>query len=86
MFSMIYFFIKNTYKVFDGDYSSEICAEVVKAAADAIKLKGSFSLCIPGGSVVTALKGLPDGPEYIKWHIFFANERIGEEKCYEARI
>ncbi len=39
--------------VFDGDYSKELCADVAATAAAAIKAKGTFSLCIPGGSVVS---------------------------------
>ncbi len=66
--------------MFDGDFSAEIREEVVKMSQAAIKAKGSFSLCIPGGSVVAALKGLPRSLDYSKWHIFFANERIGENK------
>ena len=40
-------------KVFDGDYGKEICADVAATSKAAISKKGSFSLCIPGGSVVT---------------------------------
>ena len=40
-------------QVFDGDYGKEICADVVATSKAAISKKGSFSLCIPGGSVVT---------------------------------
>ena len=39
-------------QVFDGDYGKEICADVAATSKAAISKKGSFSLCIPGGSVV----------------------------------
>ena len=35
-----------------------ICDEVTAAAVACIEEKGSFSLCIPGGSVVKALENL----------------------------
>ena len=32
------------------------------------------------------MKDLPKDLDYSKWHIFFANERIGENKCYEGAL
>ena len=78
--------IKNV-RVFDGDFGLEICEAVQSVGASAIAQKGSFSLAIPGGSVVRALAGLDsevlDGK---KTHIFFANEKLKNYECYEGAI
>jgi 6-phosphogluconolactonase len=74
-------------KCFDGDYADAIIDLVVETAKAAIDSKGTFSLAIPGGSVVTALKGLsPDAFDMSKVHIFFCNERIGANKCYQGAL
>ena len=72
---------------YDGDYSDAVVELVVATAKNAIETKGSFSLAIPGGSVVTALKGLDaDAFDMSKVHIFFCNERIGANKCYQGAL
>ena len=74
-------------KVFDGDYADAIVETVVETAKSAIESKGSFSLAIPGGSVVTALGGMsPDAFDTTKMHIYFCNERIGANKCYKGAM
>jgi 6-phosphogluconolactonase len=74
-------------KCFDGDYSDAIIQLVVDSATEAIAAKGSFSMAIPGGSVVTALKGMDaDAFDMSKVHIFFCNERIGANKCYQGAL
>ena len=74
-------------KVFDGDYSDAVVDTVVESAKAAIESKGSFSLAIPGGSVVTALKGMnPDAFDMTKIHVYFCNERIGANKCYQGAL
>lgn len=61
------------------------CVETIGAAA--IAEKGAFSLAIPGGSVVKALKGVkPTSMDFTKVHVFFCNERIGEYKCYKTAM
>ena len=73
--------------VFDGDYSDAVVNIVVETAKAAIATKGSFSLAIPGGSVVSALKGMsPDAFDMSKVSIFFCNERIGANKCYKGAL
>ena len=72
---------------YDGDYSDAVVDLVTTTAKSAIESKGSFSLAIPGGSVVTALKGLDaDAFDMSKVHIFFCNERIGANKCYQGAL
>ena len=74
-------------RVFEGDYSESICESVTKYGREAIKDKGSFSLCIPGGSIVKALGGLKaNAMDFTKVHVFFANERISEQKCYAGGL
>lgn len=74
-------------KVFEGDYSDAVVDVVVETAKAAIASKGSFSLAIPGGSVVKALSGLsPDAFDMSKVHIYFCNERIGANKCYSGAL
>ena len=59
-----------------GGYDTNICDEVTAAAQSCIEEKGSFSLCIPGGSVVAALANLKaDGADWTKMHVFFCNEK-----------
>ena len=72
---------------YDGDYADAVVSLVVESAKSAIEAKGSFSLAIPGGSVVTALKGMDaDAFDMSKVHIFFCNERIGANKCYQGAL
>jgi 6-phosphogluconolactonase len=72
---------------YDGDYSDAIIDLVVETAKAAIESKGLFSLAIPGGSVVNALKGMDvDAFDMSKVHIFFCNERIGANKCYQGAL
>jgi len=64
-----------------------VCDEVVSTGSAAIKAKGAFSICIPGGSIVAALANLPkDALDFSKVHVFFCNERIGEGKCYKGAL
>mmetsp|Transcript_30462 Transcript_30462/g.98189 ORF Transcript_30462/g.98189 Transcript_30462/m.98189 type:complete len:301 (-) Transcript_30462:296-1198(-) len=78
--------IKNV-RVFDGDFAEEICEAVQAVGAGAIEEKGSFSLAIPGGSVVRALAGLDtEAFDVTKMHVFFCNEKIGENVCYDGAL
>lgn len=78
--------IKNV-RIFDGSYDSNICDEVTAAAQTCIEEKGSFSLCIPGGSVVAALKGLnKDGTDWSKMHVFLCNEKIPSLPCINGAL
>lgn len=75
--------------IFDDDaaMSAQLVAEVTAAAKEAISAKGSFSLCIPAGSVVSALKAL--SPAALDWkqvNVFFTGERLGANKSYEAAL
>ena len=73
--------------VFDGDYSDAIVNLVTETAKAAIEAKGSFSLAIPGGSVVKALGGLDNESfDMTKMHVYFCNERIGANKCYSGAM
>jgi len=75
--------------VFENDAAMEkqLVAEVTAAAKAAISAKGSFSLCIPAGSVVSALKDLsPDAVDWSKVNIFFTGERLGVNKSYSAAL
>mmetsp|Transcript_5710 Transcript_5710/g.17223 ORF Transcript_5710/g.17223 Transcript_5710/m.17223 type:complete len:291 (-) Transcript_5710:522-1394(-) len=74
-------------RVFEGDYADAICEAVEAVGSAAIADKGSFSLAIPGGSVVKALGGLSEtAMDFGKMHVFFCNERIGENKCYKGAL
>jgi len=74
-------------RVFDGEYADDICDEVAAAARACIADKGSFSLCIPGGSVVAALAQMPaDAFDASKVHLFFANEKIPSYPCKEGGL
>jgi len=70
-----------------GEYADDICDEVAAAARACIAEKGSFSLCIPGGSVVAALAQMPaDAFDASKVHLFFANEKIPSYPCKEGGL
>jgi 6-phosphogluconolactonase len=54
-----------------------LATSVIEAAAAAIKKKGSFTLVLSGGSLISQLSGLvgQKGVEWSKWFIFFVDER-----------
>ena len=70
-------------RVYDGDYAAEIVETVEEVAKVSIAEKGSFSLAIPGGSVVAALGGFEgtDAFDFSKMHVFFCNEKIPSYPC-----
>jgi len=71
----------------EGDIAVAVVECVESIGAAAIAEKGAFSLAIPGGSVVKALKGLKaTSMDFSKVHVFFCNERIGEYKCYKTAM
>jgi len=71
----------------DKAMSTELVATVTKTLEAAIKEKGSCSLCIPAGSVVSALKTLDPGAlDWSKVNIFFTGERLGQNKSYSAAL
>lgn len=75
--------------VFENDaaVAKQLVADVTAAANAAISAKGSFSLCIPAGSVVSALKDLsPSAVDWSKVNVFFTGERLGANKSYVAAI
>jgi len=73
--------------VFDGDYASEIRDKIADVGADAIATKGSFSLAIPGGSVVKAFGELsPDAFDMSKMHVFLCNEKIPSYPCIDGAL
>merc|ERR1712127_563038 len=74
-------------RIFDGGYDTNICDEVTAAAQSCIEEKGSFSLCIPGGSVVAALANLKaDGADWTKMHVFFCNEKVPSLPCITGAL
>jgi len=74
-------------RIFDGAYDTNICDEVTAAAITSIEEKGSFSLCIPGGSVVKALENLkPDATDWSKMHVFLCNEKIPSLPCIDGAL
>merc|ERR1719326_1268838 len=74
-------------RVFDGAYDEDICKEVATQARACISEKGTFSLCIPGGSVVKALSCMPsDAFDFSKLHVFFANEKIPSFPCINGAL
>lgn len=74
-------------RIFDGGYDTNICDEVTAAAQSCIEEKGSFSLCIPGGSVVAALANLKaDGADWSKMHVFFCNEKVPSLPCITGAL
>merc|ERR1719491_2423017 len=71
--------------IFDGDYAADIAAVVEEEGKAAIAEKGSFSLAIPGGSVVAALSKLSlEAFDYSLMHVFFVNEKIPSYPCYKG--
>jgi hypothetical protein len=48
----------------------------VVAAVDALATKGTFSVAIPSGSVVTALAGCKDRLDFENVHVFFTNDKV----------
>eukprot|EP00284_Hemiselmis_tepida_P016454 CAMPEP_0174916992 /NCGR_PEP_ID=MMETSP1355-20121228/2195_1 /TAXON_ID=464990 /ORGANISM="Hemiselmis tepida, Strain CCMP443" /LENGTH=290 /DNA_ID=CAMNT_0016162053 /DNA_START=50 /DNA_END=922 /DNA_ORIENTATION=- len=79
---------REAYVLADSDAISAAVAESVAAiGAECIAAQGSFTICVPGGSIVKALSKLsPDAMDFSKVHVFFANERIGEYKCYKTAV
>jgi len=74
-------------RVFDGDFAEDIRNVVEEVGVTAIANKGSFSLCIPGGSVVAALGGFKgDELDFSKVHVFFCNEKIPSYPCLEGAL
>ena len=75
-------------RVYDGDYAAEIVETVEEVAKVSIAEKGSFSLAIPGGSVVAALGGFEgtDAFDFSKMHVFFCNEKIPSYPCLEGAL
>ena len=75
-------------RVFDsGDFAGEIREAVTLVAKTCIAEKGSFSLAVPGGSVVAALGGLEaDAFDFSKMHVFFCNEKIPSFPCFEGAM
>lgn len=61
---------------------------VEEVAKVSIAEKGSFSLAIPGGSVVTALGNFAgtDAFDFSKMHVFFCNEKIPTYPCYTGAL
>jgi len=74
-------------RIFDGAYDKDVCDEVVGVAKACIAEKDSFSLCIPGGSIVKALENLEPGSfDASKTHVFFCNEKIPTYPCIEGAL
>lgn len=76
-------------RVFDGDYADEIRTAVSEVAKTCIEDKGSFSLAVPGGSVVAALGGFESdslGVDFSKVHVFFCNEKLPSFPCIEGAL
>jgi len=72
-------------RVFDGDYAADVRDVVVEVATTCIEEKGSFSIAIPGGSVVAALGDLEESAfDFSKMHVFFCNEKIPSYPCIEG--
>jgi len=71
----------------DAEMAKKLIEDVLSAAKAAIAAKGSFSLCIPAGSIVSCLKGLKKGDlDWNKVNVFFTGERLGQNKSYEAAL
>jgi 6-phosphogluconolactonase len=78
-----------TIVTFDDDkaMSAELVKQVTATLDAAIKAKGSAALCIPAGSVVSALKALdPAALDWTKVNVFFTGERLGQNKSYSAAL
>jgi 6-phosphogluconolactonase len=68
-----------------GDITSAITEAVAFYGKKAIASKGSFTLCIPGGSVVKAASTMKkDAMDWSKVHVFFANEKLNDMACYNG--
>ena len=57
--------------------SKGLCGEVRKYAINAINMKGSFNLCIPGGSALKLLAGLKDidDVDWSRVNLFYINHK-----------
>jgi len=74
-------------RIFDGDYASEIQDVITEVAEDCIAEQGSFSIAIPGGSVVAAFAGISsEALDFSKVHIFLCNEKIPSYPCLEGAL
>ena len=74
-------------RVFDSDFAEEIRAAVKEVGEAALEEKGSFSLAVPGGSVVAALGGFDKGDlDFSKTHIFFCNEKLPSAPCLAGAL
>ena len=65
-----------------------LCLEVEENARGCLEERGAFTMAIPGGSVAKALKGLAEAKDldWEKVHVFFVNERPGEQKCAKLAV
>ena len=78
--------VKNV-RVFEGDYQQEIIDEVTAVGTECIAKKDSFSIAIPGGSVVTAFAAMdPAALDYSKVHVFLCNEKIPSYPCIAGAL
>ena len=67
--------------------AADIREAVTIMARQCIEDKGSFSLAVPGGSVVAALGGLEaDAFDFSKTHVFFCNEKVPSYPCLEGAL
>ncbi len=55
--------------------SAAVAALVREAADAAIAARGSFTLVLSGGSLVSCLAPLAGAPDAAAWHVFWADER-----------
>jgi len=65
------------------DLARALCLEVEENARGCLRERGAFTMAVPGGSVAKALRGLreAEGLDWDRVHVFFVNERPGEQKC-----
>jgi 6-phosphogluconolactonase len=65
------------------DLARALCLEVEENARGCLQERGAFTMAVPGGSVAKALRGLreAEGLDWDRVHVFFVNERPGEQKC-----
>ncbi|KAJ1476225.1 glucosamine-6-phosphate isomerases/6-phosphogluconolactonase-domain-containing protein [Baffinella frigidus] len=69
------------------DVAARVCEDVARIGGHYIQQKGTFSLCIPGGSIVKALGSIKvDALDWSKVHVFFANEQLGAFKCHAGAM
>jgi len=69
------------------DIADEIKEVVAAVGAACIAEKDSFSIAIPGGSVVSAFGDTDTGAfDFSKCHVFLCNEKIPSFPCYEGAV